>query len=131
MKPDDIEHLNKLPAVYQWVTAAGMFFGAFTIAVGGWFWKKVAPKLPEALQPPKTAPNEAVVLSAAIADSASIGKLAHAIERLCDQLSEQNEDLDRAFARSLSRLGDIADAVERVHDVTVRLDKTVRERTIV
>ena len=126
----DPKHLTELPLVFQIITGFGLFFGAFMLAVGGWFWKKISPKLPDALKPPEATTGDAVVLSAAIADSASIAKLAHVIERLCEHLEENNDDMDRAFARSLSRLGDISDGIERVHDVVARLDKTVRERSL-
>lgn len=115
--------LTDLPLLYQLIAGAGLFFGTACIAFMGWLWPKLKNKLPEAFQPPMKA-NEAVVLSAAIADSAKISELAHSIDRLVIFLKEDAED----DARRVDRLD------ENVRDVVTELrsiKSAIRERTIV
>lgn len=122
--------LTELPLAFQLVAAAGLFVGTFTLAIGGWLWKHIKPKLPAALQPPEQQ-KDAVVLSAAIADSQSINKLAHAIERLIEVMEDSGEDTERALDRNYKRLGDLNDNAERVYEVVCRLERHMKDRTIV
>lgn len=85
---DPITISDKVP---DWVTAIGsflVFLTTFGFAAYGWFKSKLPIER-------KKDGSDAVVLSAAIADSKSIAKLADAIEVLCDHL---------ALERDLSKL---------------------------
>lgn len=97
-----------------------MFFGTASIAVLGWIKKNVS----GGLFGEKEDTKNAVVLSAAIADSTAIKQLADAIDRLCHHLRQRDED----NADSLDRIHrSIKDLIEE----TERVTKAVRERTIV
>lgn len=125
------KNLAELPLVFQVIAGLGLFFGTFMLAIGGWLWKTIKPKLPDALQPNETISKDLIIQSASIADSAAIGKLAHAIERLLEVLKDDGEDRERQSNRTHARLGDIADWLERDHEVLCRLERHMKERTIV
>lgn len=119
----DATKLSDLPLIFQLIAGAGLFFGTAMIAIGGWVYPKLKARIPSAFQPSQPKHNEAVVLSAAIADSHSIKELAHSIDRLCVFLKDDAED----DARRTDRID------ERLHDVLdeLRLIKAVlRERTL-
>jgi hypothetical protein len=86
---DPITISDKVP---DWVTAIGsflVFLTTFGFAAYGWFKSKLP------IEGKKDESDAVVLLSAAIADSKSISKLADAIEVLCDHL---------ALERDLSKL---------------------------
>lgn len=90
MEPTEVS--KAAVALPEWVTAVGtflVFLTTFGFASYGWIKSKF-PTIDEAKPT-----GDAVVLSAAIADSQSINKLASAIEVLCDHL---------ALERDLSKL---------------------------
>lgn len=72
-----------------WVTTVGsalVFFASFAVAAYGWFKAKFPTEVKG-----KPAGGDAVVLTANIADSKSINKLADAIEVLCDNLTLERD----------------------------------------
>lgn len=119
----DVKTLSELPLIFQVIAGAGLFFGTAMIAVGGWVYPKLKARLPNAFAPTPKA-NEAVVLSAAIADSQSIKELAHSIERLVKFLHDTAEDEERHKDRIDERLRDVIDELREVK-------RALRERTIV
>ena len=117
------KNLTELPLVFQIIAGFGLFFGTFMLAIGGWLWKTIKPKLPEALQPPAS-PNEAVVLSAAIADSQSIKQLAGAIDRLIEYMKQSDEIAELRSERLDEHMKDVVIGIRE-------LKACLRERTIV
>jgi hypothetical protein len=82
MDPSTIS--DKVP---EWVTAIGsflVFLTTFGFAAYGWFKSKLPIDK-------RREDGDAVILSAAIADSKSISKLADAIEVLCDHLGLERD----------------------------------------
>lgn len=119
----EVTKLSDLPLIFQLIAGAGLFFGTAMIAIGGWVYPKLKARLPSAFAPTPKA-NEAVVLSAAIADSRSINELAHSIDRLCKFLHEASEDEARHNDRIDERLRDVIDELRTIKQV-------MRERTLV
>jgi hypothetical protein len=117
------KHLTELPIVFQIIAGAGLFFGTMLLAVGGWVWKAIKPKLPAALQPPPE-PKDAVVLSAAIADSEAIRSLAGAITRLIEYMKQSDEIEELRQERLDEHMKDIVSELRSVK-------ACLRERTIV
>lgn len=111
--------LNELPFWFQVIAGFGLFFGTASIAVLGWLKKNIS----GGLFGEKESKSDAVVLSAAIADTASIKELAKSIDRLCHHLERRDED----NADSLDRIHrSIKDLIEE----TERVTKAIRERTL-
>lgn len=115
--------LTDLPLLFQLIAGAGLFFGTAMIAIGGWVYPKLKARLPNAFAPQPKA-NEAVVLSAAIADSHSIQQLAHSIDRLVIFLKEDAEDDARRIDRLDRGLADVLDELRS-------LNRHMRDRTLV
>lgn len=115
--------LSDLPLLFQLIAGAGLFFGTASIAFMGWLWPKLKNKLPEAFQPPVKS-NEAVVLSAAIADSQSIARLAHSIDRLIEFMEEDAKDDARRIDRLDRGLVDVLDELRSIN-------RNIRDRTLV
>jgi hypothetical protein len=115
--------LTELPLIFQLIAGAGLFFGTAMIAIGGWVYPKLKARLPSAFAPTPRA-NEAVVLSAAIADSASIAQLAGAIDRLIEYMKE-NDTLEEIRHERLDE--HMKDVVTGIRE----LKACLRERTIV
>ncbi len=115
---------SELPVLFQVVAGAGLFLGTFMLAIGGWLWKVIKPKLPESMMPTGAPDQQAVVLGAAIADSQSIKALAGSIDRLVDFLREDAEDDGHQMKRNRDVLCEIRDSVDA-------LAKHVKNRTIV
>lgn len=111
--------LNELPFWFQIVAGLGLFFGTASIAVLGWIKKNVS----GGLFGEKEDTKSAVVLSAAIADSHSIKRLAEAVEALCRHLEQRDEDQADAMDRIHRSIKDLIDETERV-------TKAIRERTL-
>ena len=115
--------LSDLPLIFQLIAGAGLFFGTAMIAIGGWVYPKLKARLPSAFAPtPKS--NDAVVLSAAIADSQSIKQLAGSIDRLIEYMKEGDE-LEEIRAERLDE--HMKDVVSGLRE----LKACLRERTIV
>ena len=125
------KQLAELPLVFQIIAGFGLFFGTFMLAIGGWLWKTIKPKLPDALQPNEVGSKDVIIQSAAIADSASIGKLGHSIERLVEKLDDDSEDREGQSTRTYNRLGDLNDNLERIHDTLCRVERQLKERTLI
>ncbi|WLJ71244.1 hypothetical protein [Sphingomonas phage Birtae] len=115
--------LSELPLIVQLIAGAGLFFGTAMIAIGGWVYPKIKSKLPSALQSAPPA-NEAVVLSAAIADSQSIKQLAGAIDRLVEYMKEGDEIAEIRHERLDEHMKDVVSGLRG-------LKACLRERTIV
>lgn len=126
----EAKNLAELPLVFQIIAGFGLFFGTFMLAIGGWLWKTIKPKLLDALQPNEASSKDVIIQSASIADSASIAKLAHGIERLIERLDDNSEDDGRQLVRNYNRLGDLNDNLERIHDALCRVEKQLKERTL-
>lgn len=118
------KQLNELPLVFQIIAGFGLFFGTFMLAIGGWLWKTIKPKLPDALQPSETNSTDVLIRSASIADSEGIRQLAASIHRLVDFLEQDAEDDNRNSRRNHDVLCEIRESVDG-------LAKMMRQRTIV
>lgn len=99
--------LEKLPEWVQVATFLGVLIATVLATMGGWFKDRVFKRLPT---PPS---GPAVVMSAAIADSAALGSLTTAINRLCDRLDADSNEAaeDRRQQRSLIR--DLMESTDR------------------
>lgn len=115
--------LASLPVAFQIVAGLGLFFGTFTLAVGGWIWKKIKPELSESLVPGQMSSENVVIKSASIADTNSIKALAGSIDRLIEFLREDAEDDGHQARRNHSVLCEIRDELQT-------LSKTIKSRTI-
>lgn len=111
--------LNELPFWFQIVAGLGLFFGTASIAVLGWIKKNVS----GGLFGEKEESKSAVVLSASIADSASIKRLAEAVEGLCRHLERRDEDNADGLDRIHRSIKDLIEEAERT-------TKAIRERTL-
>jgi vacuolar-type H+-ATPase subunit I/STV1 len=111
--------LNELPFWFQIVAGLGLFFGTASIAVLGWIKKNVS----GGLFGEKEDSKSAVVLSASIADSASIKRLAEAVEGLCRHLERRDEDNADGLERIHRSIKDLIEEAERN-------TKAIRERTL-
>lgn len=125
----EAKQLAELPLAFQIIAGFGLFFGTFMLAIGGWLWKTIKPKLPTALtetvEPdPK---SSAVIVGAALADSHSIGKLASSIDKLCERLVDDSEHRDRQSERTYRRLGDVVDALDDLKDTLKRIEKQIKD----
>ncbi len=121
----DATKLTDLPLVYQFIAGAGLFFGTAMLGFVGWIWKRVKPTLPDFTgDPTKPVARDAVVLSAAIADSQSISNLAAAIDRLCKHLAEDALDDARRAQRLDERVGDVVSELQHIKAI-------LRDRTLV
>lgn len=118
------KQLAELPLIFQIIAGFGLFFGTFMLAIGGWLWKTIKPKLPEAFKPSETHSTDVVIRSAAIADGEAIRQLAAAITKLLDFLEEDSDDDNRNSKRNHDVLCDIRESVDG-------LAKMMRQRTIV
>lgn len=118
----DATKLSDLPLIFQVIAGAGLFFGTAMIAIGGWVYPKLKARIPSAFTP-ATPANQAVVLSAAIADSQAIKELAHSIDRLCVFLKEDAEDDARRTDRVDERMHDVLDEIRMIKSI-------LRERTL-
>jgi hypothetical protein len=118
------KQLSELPLVFQIIAGFGLFFGTFMLAIGGWLWKTIKPKLPDAFKPSETTSTDVLIRSASIADSEGIRQLAASITRLVDFLQEDSEDDNRNSRRNHDVLCEIRDSVDS-------LAKIIRQRTIV
>lgn len=103
-----MEGLDKLPQWVQLATFFGVLVATVIATMGGWFKDKVFKKSPVA--PPS---GTAVIMSAAIADSAGIAALTTAINRLVDRLDDDAHEAneDRRQHRTLIR--DLMEATDR------------------
>lgn len=118
------KNLAELPIVFQIIAGFGLFFGTFMLAIGGWLWKTIKPKLPDAFKPSETTSHDVVIRSAAIADGEAIRQLAASIVRLIDFLEQDSEDDNRANRRNHEVLSEILASLDG-------LAKVIRQRTIV
>lgn len=129
----EAKQLAELPIVFQIIAGFGIFFGTFMLAIGGWLWKTIKPKLlnavVETVEP--APPKDTLVLSAAIADSKAISNLAGAIEKLLTHLGDDSEDRERQSVKTYNRLGDLNDNLERIHETLCRVERQLKERTLI
>ena len=126
----ELKNLSELPIVFQIIAGFGLFFGTFMLAIGGWLWKSIKPKLPAALQITETPKTEVPISSAQILDSAVFSRLSHSIDRLVEVQTDDGEDSARALDRNYKRLGDIQDEVCRTNEILQRLERHMKDRTI-
>lgn len=92
----------------QIATFFGVLIATILATFGGWFKDKIFKK------PPSNIPSgPAVVMSAAIADSAQIATLSSAINRLCDRLDNDAQESveDRRTMRNCIR--DLMESTDR------------------
>lgn len=111
--------LSDLPFWVQVIAGFGFFIGTATVAAFGWVKKNLTDPYKEG-----PASKDAVVLSAAIADSQSISNLANAIDRLCAHLKEDAIDDARRSARLDERVGDVVSELQHIKAI-------LRDRTLV
>jgi hypothetical protein len=116
--------LAELPIVFQIIAGFGLFFGTFMLAIGGWLWKTIKPKLPEAFKPSETSSTDVIIRSASIADGEAIRQLAASIARLIDFLQEDAKDDNTHMRRNHDVLCDIRESLDG-------LAKMIKQRTIV
>lgn len=131
----DAKTLADLPFVYQVVACLGFFFGTFMLAIGGWLWKTIKPKLPEALQTVEPAAKEIPISSAQILDSRVFERLSLSIGDLIDYLRTKDDDTDRELQRGFDRLDktftDVCKELERNTKAIERVEKQLSERTLI
>lgn len=107
-----MDGLDKLPAWVQIAAFLGILLATTGASLAGWNRDKFR-KL--AGQDSNPAPGkDAVVLSAAIADSQSINNLAKAIDRMVDFLEQDREDHERRDRALRTCLQDVVDSNDRV-----------------
>jgi len=128
----DPKHLTELPFVYQVIAGLGLFFGTFMLAIGGWLWKAIKPKLPGSIAQSMTTSTtvETPIASAQILDSKVFERLSHAIERSIQVAVDDGEDVERALDRNYKRLGDLVDEVTRGNEILVRIERNLKDRIV-
>lgn len=107
MEPDK---LAELPFWFQVIAGAGLFVGTAAIAALGWAKKNFASGLLNGKEDDKNA----VVLSASIADSKSIARLAEAIENLCVQIRRNDAQDTEAIYQLRRDHRDLIDEMSRL-----------------
>lgn len=110
----DAKNLAELPFWFQVIAAAGLFFGTAAVAALGWAKKH----LPGQLLESSKSTQDAVVLSASIADSKSIARLAEAIEDLCVQI-RRNDAQDNEAIYQLRR--DHRELIDQMSRLTIAI----------
>lgn len=128
------KQLSELPLLYQIIAGFGLFFGTFMLAVGGWFWKVVKPKLPASLQVSENPNVNLPISSAQILDSTIFEKLSRSISDLIDYLRFKDDDTDRELQRGFDRLDktltDVCKELERNTKAVERVEKQISDRTL-
>ncbi len=130
----ELKNLSDLPIVFQLIAGFGLFFGTMLLGVGGWLWKTIKPKLPEALQVSESATNLIPISSAQILDSRVFEKLSGSIADLISYLRTKDDDTDRELQRGFDRLDktmtDMCKEMERCTKAVERVEKSIADRTI-
>lgn len=111
----EAEKFEALPIAIQIVMGLGLFVGAIVATIIGLLKKNF--KLGTLLSS-ETDGKDAVVMSAAIADSAKIAELASAIKLLVEYLKENDLEQTRELRKTHGALTDINDNLERLITVT-------------
>lgn len=130
----DTKSLSELPLLFQVIAGFGLFFGTFMLAIGGWLWKTIKPKLPASLQVSETHKTDVPISSAQILDSAIFEKLSRSIADLIDYLRIKDDDTDRELQRGFDRLEksitDLCKETERCTKAVERIEKQISDRTL-
>lgn len=130
----DAKSLTDLPLLFQVIAGFGLFFGTFMLAVGGWFWKVVKPKLPVSITGSDSPAVQIPISSAQILDHATFEKLSRSINDLIDYLRTKDDDTDRELQRGFDRLDktltDVCKELERNTKAVERVEKQIGERTL-
>lgn len=116
----ETKNLAELPLVFQVIAGAGLFFGTFMLAIGGWLWPKIKEKLPEAFKPAEAGSTDVIIRSASIADSQAISHLGGSIERMIEFLRENAEDDSHQMKRNRDVLCEIRDELVRARELAAR-----------
>lgn len=107
----DLEGLDKLPAWIQVAVFLGVLVATTFASVAGVFKDKWFKK-PDTTPPPNPQ-GPAIVMSAAIADSAAIREMATNLGRLVDFLEQDREDDERRDRLMRTCLQDLLDSNDR------------------
>lgn len=128
------KQLSELPLVFQIIAGFGLFFGTFMLAIGGWLWKTIKPKLPSALQVSETPVKEAPISSLQVLDHQTFDRLSSSIRELIDFLKTKDDDTDRELQRGFDNLDksthDVLREVERVTKAVERVEHVLDKRTL-
>lgn len=127
------KNLSELPFVFQIIAGFGLFFGTFVLAIGGWLWKQIKPKLPASLTVSEVA-TAVPISSAQILDSSVFEKLSRSISELLVYLRDKDDDTERELQRGFDRidktLTDVVRELERNTKAVERVEKSMSERTL-
>lgn len=105
------------------------------LAIGGWLWKTIKPKLPASLQAVTETPATAIPISSAqILDTSTFEKLSRAIAEMVEFLRHKDDDTERELQRGFDRLDktlqDVCKELERNTKAVERVEKQISERTL-
>ena len=125
--------LSELPLVFQVIAGFGLFFGTFMLAIGGWLWKTIKPKLPASVTGESSVAS-IPISSAQILDTTTFEKLSRSISELIDYLRTKDDDTERELQRGFDRLDktltDVCKELERNTKAVERVEKQIGERTL-
>lgn len=107
-----MEGLDKLPAWIQVAVFLGVLIATAFASASGWMRDRWFKRLGQTPSPTPTT-KDAVVMSAAIADSAAISNLANGINRLVDFLEQDREDHERRDRLLRTCLQELLDGTDR------------------
>jgi hypothetical protein len=108
-----LDGLDKLPAWIQVAVFLGVLIATTVASASGWMRDKWF-KRPSSAPSPNLPSKDAVVMSAAIADSQAINNLATGINRLVDFLEQDREDQERRDRAMRTCIQELLDSNDRV-----------------
>lgn len=107
-----MDGLDKFPEWIQVAVFLGVLIATTVASIAGVFKDRLF-KGKFSVPPPVPAPKDAVVMSAAIADSAAIANLATGINRLVDFLEQDREDQERRDRALRTCIQELLDGTDR------------------